>query len=81
LGHRGADQRDGRDRRLLGRAGVIRRLRVVLDRELNRLRDLVAGDATHKDQRHVDPRGNPRRCDHATLLDDPLARRRGAVLT
>src|SRR5262249_830785 len=40
--------------RLLGRAGVVGRLGVVLDRELDRLRRLVAGLARDDVESHVD---------------------------
>jgi len=39
-------------------AGVERRLRVVLDRQLDRLSDLVAGEARREHERHVDARGD-----------------------
>ena len=51
------------------------RLRVVLDAELDRLRDLVAGDVRGERQRHVDARRHAGRGDDLALLDDPLATR------
>src|SRR5690349_14094152 len=44
--------------RLLRRAGVERRLRVVLDAELDRLGDLVAGDVRGERQAHIDAGGH-----------------------
>src|SRR5947209_7653824 len=55
------------------RPAVKRRLGVVLDRQLDRLRHVRAGDARGQRQRHVDPRGHAGRGDHLPLLDDSPA--------
>ena len=49
--------------------GVQRRLGVVLDSELDRLRDLVAVDLLDETQRHVDSGGDAGRGDDLALLD------------
>src|SRR3954470_2405971 len=55
--------------RLLGRTGVERRLRVVLDAELDRLGDLGAGEVARKGERHVDAGRDAGGGDHLALFD------------
>ena len=62
------------------RARVERRLRVVLDAELDGLREVVAGDARGERQRHVDARRHAGRGDDLALLDHAPAGRDRAVL-
>ena len=57
---------------LLGAAGVERRLRVVLDAELHRLRDLVAGQDGGQAQRQVDAGRHPGAGQVLAVGDDAL---------
>src|SRR5205085_403528 len=68
-----AQQRDDLRGRLLRRAGVERRLRVVLDAELDRLSDGLAGDPGDERERHVDPGGDAGGADDLAVEDDALA--------
>ena len=68
-------------RRLVERTGVERRLRVVLDAELDALRVLVAGDARRQRESHVDARRHSGRGhDLALLHDAPTGRDRAVLL-
>jgi uncharacterized protein YbjT (DUF2867 family) len=73
-----SDELDNRFGSLVGRSGVEWRLWVVLDRELDRLRHVVAGDQLREAQRHVDTRRDSRGGDDLALLDDALERGLGA---
>ncbi len=75
-----ADHLDHLRRRLLGRAGVVRRVGVVLDAELDRLGDILSRHARREVKRHVDSRGDPGGRDHLAVLDDALGDRLGAEL-
>jgi hypothetical protein len=61
-----------------GGAGVVRRLRVVLDPELHGLRNLGTGLASDQVKRHVDTRRHARRGDRLAVLDEAPADRVGA---
>ena len=62
------------------RAGIERRLGVVLDSELNGLRQLRPGLAADKVQRHVDPGRDAGRGDELAVLDEATADGVGAQL-
>src|SRR5215212_7383783 len=70
---------DNRGRGLVRRAGVERRLGVVLDAELNRLRHLGAGDLGRQRQGHIDSRRDPGGRDDLAVDHHAFARRLGAV--
>src|SRR4029077_21047145 len=67
-----AQQRNDVRGRLLRRAGVERRLRVVLDAELDRLRDGLAGDPRGECERHVDAGGDAGGGRDLAIEDDAL---------
>src|SRR5271154_2946574 len=67
-------------RRRASRIAVERRLRVVLDPDLDRLSHGVARDAADEMQRHVDAGGDAGRRDYLAVLDAALGSRGGAAL-
>src|SRR5690242_13557141 len=74
-------QLDDLRRGLAGGPAIEGRLRVVLDGQLDRLRDVLAGDARGQGERHVDSRRHAGGGDHLALLDDPPADRGGTELS
>ena len=74
----GSQQLDDLRRRLVRRAGVERRLRVVLDPQLDRLGDRVAGDPRGQRERHVDAGGDAGGGDELAVEHHALVDRLGA---
>src|SRR6202044_3258249 len=68
----GAYRLDDLSRCRVGRAGVEGRLGVVLEAELDRLRDLRAGDLGGERERHVDAGGDAGAGGVLAVEDDPL---------